>query len=69
MSRYNIHKIIGVQLIHYSGMLSQLQNWIIREPILSYGSNGPHLSLYTLMAQFMMVSSALSSIMHIRMFW
>ena len=27
----------GMQLIIYSGMLNQLQNWILQELVLSYG--------------------------------
>ena len=58
-----------VQLIFYSEMLNQLQNWILREPVLSYGSSAPCLISYTLMTQFMKVGLTLCSLMCIRAFW
>ena len=38
----------GIQLVLYSGMLNQLYNWILKEPILLWVPVVPVLSSYTL---------------------
>ena len=60
---------IRVQLILYSGMLNQIQNWIMREPIFSWVLVVPALSSYILLARIMRVGLALGSLLYIRTFW
>ena len=50
-----------MQLILFSGMLNQLYNWILREPILLWVPMVLTLSLYTMMTWFMRVKLALGS--------
>ena len=59
----------GVQLILYSGMLNQLQNWIMREPVFLRVPVVLALSSYTLLVRVMRVELALGSLLCIRVFW
>ena len=58
-----------MKLILFNGMLNQLQNWIMREPILLRVLIVPTLNLYTMMTQFMRVGLSLDSLLCIRAFW
>ena len=60
---------IRVQLILYSGMLNQIQNWIMREPVFLWVLMVPALSSYILLARIMRVGLALGSLLYIRTFW
>ena len=57
-----------MQLILFSEMLNQLQNWIMREPVLLWVVV-PALSSYIMMVWFMMVELAFGSLLCIRAFW
>ena len=60
---------VGVQLILFSGILNQLHNWILREPILLWVPMVPILSSYTMMTRFMRVGLTLGSFLCIKAFW
>ena len=51
-----------MQLIIYSVVFNQLQNWILREPVLLYVPMVPDLSSYTLLAWIMRVKLAIGSL-------
>ena len=58
-----------MQLILFSGILNQLYNWILREPVLLWFLVVPALSSYTMMTQFIRIELALSSFLCIKVFW
>ena len=58
-----------MQLILFNGMLNQLQNWILREPVLLGVSVVLTLSSYTMMTWFMRIGLAPSSFLCIGSFW
>ena len=68
LSRCYLRKGARVQLILFSGMLNQLQNWIMKELILLWVPIVPILSSYTMMTWFIMVGLVLSSFLCIMVF-
>ena len=58
-----------LQLILFSGMLNQLQNWILKELVLLWVLVVPTLSSYTMMTWFMRIELALGSFLCIRTYW
>ena len=57
-----------MKFILFSGILNQLQNWILREPILLRVLLVFDLSSYTMITWFMRVGLALGSLLCIRSF-
>ena len=58
-----------MQLIFFSKMLNQIQNWILRELVLLWVLMVLVVSLYTMMTQFMRDRLVLGSLLCIKEFW
>ena len=58
-----------MELIIFSGMLNQLQNWIWRELVLLWVLVVLALNSYTMMTRFIMVKLTLGFFLCIRVFW
>ena len=58
-----------MHLILYIEMLNQLQNWILRDPVLLWVLVVLTLSSYTILTWFIRVGLTLGSLLCIRVFW